>query len=59
MKTIAMIYRTEEKKWALSTWKGDIIPTMIFDNLMQAYAYAKRKKWGTKRIAECDARCMA
>jgi hypothetical protein len=54
MKTTAMLFRNDEKKWVLSTWKGETIPALRFDNMMQAYAHAKRKGWGVRRAENCD-----
>jgi hypothetical protein len=54
MKTTAMLFRNDEKKWVLSTWKGETIPTVCFDNMMQAYAHAKRKGWSVRRAENCD-----
>jgi hypothetical protein len=55
MKTIALLFRDENKNWTLATYKGDTIPTSTHYTRFLAMAHAKAKGWGVKRDKNCDA----
>lgn len=55
MKTIALLFRDENKNWTLATYKGDTIPATKHATRLMALAYAKAQGWGVKRDKNCDA----
>jgi len=55
MKTIALLFRDENKNWTLATYKGDTIPTSTHYTRFLAMAHAKANKWSVKRDKNCDA----
>jgi len=52
--TVGMIAKAGGEWW-LSTFSGDAIPSKSFSTIRAAREYAASKKWGAKRMPECDA----
>lgn len=55
MKTTVLLFKTEEKTWALVRYKGDTIPRSEFPTAVAARSYAKSKGWNVRRATNCDA----
>ena len=53
-KTTALLFKTEDKAWALVRYKGDTIPRSEFKTAAAARAYAKKQGWNVRRAANCD-----
>ena len=54
MKTIALLFKIGNNKWALANYKGDTLPTLEFTTAKKAREYAKTRKIGVLRDKNCD-----